>query len=120
MIAGKALEMAADLALKGQVHAVVTAPISKLALNFADYVYQGHTEFFAEKAGVEDVVMILLSGQFRVGLVTMHCALSEVAQLLTSEKILRKLQIANQDLQTRFKIAKPRIGVTALRFEVFA
>ena len=114
MIAGKALEMALKLALTGEAQAVVTAPISKEALNLAGYSYPGHTEFFAENTKVEDVVMILLSGGFRVGLVTTHCALSEVAQLLTSEKILRKLQIANQDLRTRFKIANPRIAVAAL------
>ncbi|MCH7756308.1 4-hydroxythreonine-4-phosphate dehydrogenase PdxA, partial [candidate division KSB1 bacterium] len=67
-----------------------------------------------ENTRVEDVVMILLSDRFRVGLVTTHCALSEVAQLLTSERILRKLQIASQDLHTRFKVTNPRIAVAAL------
>jgi len=114
MIAGKALEMALELALTGEARAVVTAPISKESLNLAGYSYPGHTEFFAEKTRVEDVVMILMSDGFRVGLVTTHCALSEVAQLLTSKKIVRKLQIANQDLQRRFKITNPRIAVAAL------
>jgi len=114
MIAGKALEMALELALTGEARAVVTAPISKESLNLAGYSYPGHTEFFAEKTRVEDVVMILMSGGFRVGLVTTHCALSEVAQLLSCKKIVRKLQIANQDLQTRFKITNPRIAVAAL------
>ncbi len=114
MIAGKALKMALKLALTGEARAVVTAPISKEALNLAGYPYPGHTEFFAENTRVEDVLMILLSGGFRVGLVTTHCALSEVTQLLTSERILRKLRIANQDLQARLKIKSPKIAVAAL------
>lgn len=113
-IAGKALEMALKLVLTGEARAVVTAPISKEALNSAGYAYPGHTEFFAEKTKVEDVLMILMGCGFRVGLVTTHCALAEVVQLLTSERILRKLQIANQDLRTRFKITNPRIAVAAL------
>ncbi|MCH8874624.1 4-hydroxythreonine-4-phosphate dehydrogenase PdxA [candidate division KSB1 bacterium] len=114
MIAGKALEMALKLALTGEARAVVTAPISKEALNLAGYPYPGHTEFFAENTRVEDVLMILMGSGFRVGLVTTHCALSEVAQLLSSERILRKLRIANQDLRARFKIKSPKIAVAAL------
>ncbi|MFQ5675705.1 MAG: 4-hydroxythreonine-4-phosphate dehydrogenase PdxA [bacterium] len=114
MIAGQALEQALELADKGVLSALVTAPISKEALHLAGYNYPGHTEFLAEKSNVDDVVMVLLSGNFRVALVTTHCPLSEVPQRLSVEKIVRKLQILDKDLSNRFRINKPKIAVAAL------
>jgi 4-hydroxythreonine-4-phosphate dehydrogenase len=113
-VAGKALEAAADLAITKQVEAVVTAPISKKVFYLAGYHYPGQTEFFAAKTQTDEVVMVLLSENFRVGLVTTHCPLSEVSALLSGEAILRKIQIFSRDLQKRFGIARPRIAVAAL------
>lgn len=113
-IAGRALEMAIDMALKKTVDAIVTAPISKIAFNLAGYDYPGHTEFLAVQTHTKDYVMVLLSGDLRVGLVTTHCPISKVPKLLSKEKILNKLQTLNHDLINRFNINNPRIAVTAL------
>ncbi len=113
-VAGKALEVAAELAMMKQVEAVVTAPISKKVFHLAGYDYPGQTEFFAARTQTTDVVMVLLSENFRVGLATTHCPLSKVSALLDQEKILRKVQIFHRDLQIRFGIVHPRIAVAAL------
>ncbi|MFQ5823529.1 MAG: 4-hydroxythreonine-4-phosphate dehydrogenase PdxA [bacterium] len=113
-IAGWALQKAINLALKRKVDAIITAPISKKAFNLAGYDYPGHTEFLADKTQTEDVVMVLMCGDFRVGLVTTHCPISTVSRLLSKEKILQKLQILKRELQNRFKIPNPNIAVCAL------
>ncbi len=113
-IAGQSLKDALNLALERKVEAIVTAPISKQAFNLAGYHFPGQTEFFAVKTKIADVVMVLLSGNFRVGLVTTHCAIKSISYLLNKEKILSKLRILNNDLQNRFNIPEPQIAVTAL------
>ncbi len=113
-LAAQALEFAAKLALQKKVAAVVTAPLSKKSLHLAGYDFPGQTEFLAEKTRAGDVVMVLLSGNFRVGLATTHCAIKEVSARLSREQILRKLKILHEDLQRRFGIPQPRIAVCAL------
>lgn len=112
--AGLNIEKAVALALSGQSNAIVTAPISKQALNLAGYSYKGHTEFLAERTGAGNVVMMLLSGDFRVALATTHCPLSEVAAQLNRDMLVNKLKVLFQDLKIRFGLQRPQIGVAAL------
>src|SRR5690606_2522531 len=74
---GGAMAMAAvargcDLCLGGDADALVTAPISKEAIQMAGYAFPGHTEFLAERTGAERFAMMLVSGGLRVALVTIH------------------------------------------------
>ena len=64
--------------------------------------------------GVKDVVMLMVANDFRIGLVTEHVSVAQVAGQLTKERILNKLQVLNQSLQKDFGIDKPRIAVLAL------
>lgn len=113
-IAGSALEVAASLARDRVVDAVVTAPVSKKAFNMAGYPYPGQTEFFAARFHTDAIVMILLSGEFRVALATTHCALASVSELLSTEVVLTKLTTLAKDLRERFEIAEPQIAMAAL------
>lgn len=113
-VAGWALEAATEMALRGEADAVITAPISKLALKASGLELPGQTELFERLTGTEEVLMVLLSGTFRVGLVTTHCPLSEVAFRISRAKIARKLKIFDGDLRQRFGLAEPRIAVAAL------
>jgi 4-hydroxythreonine-4-phosphate dehydrogenase len=63
---------------------------------------------------VKDVVMLMVANDFRIGLVTEHVSVAQVAGQLTKERILNKLQVLNQSLQKDFGIDKPRIAVLAL------
>lgn len=113
-ISGEALLRAVDWALEGKVHAIVTAPVSKYALSGAGFRYPGQTELIAERCQASDFVMVLLSGNFRVGLVTTHCPLAKVPSLISVEKIINKIKLLDLDLKTRFAITKPHIAVCAL------
>jgi 4-hydroxythreonine-4-phosphate dehydrogenase len=108
------LDHAIDGCLAGKYDAMVTAPVQKSVINDAGIPFTGHTEFLAEKAGVDHVVMMLVGGGLRVALATTHLPLSAVPGAITRDVVIKCLQILDRDLRTRFKIAKPRILVAGL------
>lgn len=109
-----AIQFGIDLCLKKTADALVTAPISKEAIQIAGYNYPGHTEFLAEKTGCSDYMMILVSGNMRVGLVTGHIPVSKISDSLTVESISEKIRIMNHSLKTDFGIPLPRIAIFGL------
>jgi 4-hydroxythreonine-4-phosphate dehydrogenase len=108
------LERAIAGALSGEFQAVVTAPVQKSIIHQAGVAFIGHTEFFAERSGVKQVVMMLAGGGLRVALATTHLPLSAVAAALTSESLETTLRILVADLSRWFGIARPRILVAGL------
>lgn len=106
---------AAVLALKqNEIHGLVTAPIHKKNVQSAEFNFTGHTPFLKSVFGVNDVVMLLYAGNFRVALLTEHIPVSEVVGHISKESILRKLNILNDSLKKDFGIDKPRIAVLGL------
>lgn len=87
--AWEALEEAAHLLNKGELAAVVTAPISKHNMRRVGFAYPGHTEFFAARSGTANFAMLLTGGPLTVALVTIHVPLRDVPGLLTVEEIVR-------------------------------
>ncbi|AML53131.1 4-hydroxythreonine-4-phosphate dehydrogenase PdxA [Falsihalocynthiibacter arcticus] len=109
------IKKAVKLVQSGQASAVCTNPIHKKALkDGAGFAFPGHTEFLADLAGVERVVMLLACDQLRVVPVTIHIALSEVPKQLTPELLRETLRITSAGLQRDFGIANPRIAVAGL------
>jgi 4-hydroxythreonine-4-phosphate dehydrogenase len=104
---------AARLCLDGRVDAMATAPINKEAMNRAGILHPGHTELLAELTGTSDFVMMLAGDRLRVALVTIHEALADVPQLVTTDKILATIRITHRDLDRYFG-KNPRIAVLAL------
>lgn len=104
----------------GWFEAVVTAPLQKSTINDAGVKFSGHTEYYAEKTGTPQVVMMLagpqaLGGeQLRVALATTHLPLKDVSAALTQDGLARVLDIIDADLKTKFGIAAPRILVCGL------
>jgi len=94
--------------------ALVTAPISKEAMNLAGYKYPGQTEMLASLADTEHVIMLLLSRRMRVGLVTTHLPISKVAKSVTTEKVFEKIETLHLSLKNDFRIKNPTIAVLAL------
>ena len=113
-IAGKALARSAEWARAGKVQAIVTGPVSKLALSQAGYHYPGQTEFLAEHLGARAFAMIMISGKFRVALATTHLPLRQVPAALNQSLLLEKLHVVNDELKNRFRLTRPRIAVTGL------
>ena len=97
-----------------QIERLVTAPIHKKNIQSAEFTYTGHTPFLKSMFGMNDVVMMLCAGDFRVALVTEHVPVADVAKHITKEAILSKLVIINKSLQRDFGIDKPRIAVLGL------
>ena len=97
-----------------QIDGLVTAPIHKKNIQSPEFSFTGHTPYLKSIFGVNDVVMMLCAGNFRVALVTEHIAVAEVAKHITKEKILSKLNLVHQSLQKDFGIDKPRIAVLGL------
>ncbi|MET0505930.1 MAG: 4-hydroxythreonine-4-phosphate dehydrogenase PdxA [Luteibacter sp.] len=107
------LATAADGCLRGDFDAVVTGPVQKSSINEGGVAFSGHTEFFAERAGAE-VVMMLASPDLRVTLATTHLPLSAVPAAITAERLERTLRIVARSLSQGFGIARPRIAVLGL------
>jgi 4-hydroxythreonine-4-phosphate dehydrogenase len=93
-MAARAIEAAAGLALQGGVDGIVTAPISKTALQAAGYPYPGHTEFLGHLAGVPETKMLFVGGPFRILLATVHLALRRVSDALTVDGLARTIEFA--------------------------
>ena len=86
----------------------------KSIINDAGQAFSGHTEFFRDVSGVDEVVMMLATNDLRVALVTTHLPLRQVADAITAERLERVIRILHQDLQRFFKLPAPRILVAGL------
>ena len=109
-----------DLAIRGQVRGVVTAPISKAPLYEAGFKFPGHTEFLAALTadvpmdGTRGPVMMLTSGDLRAVLVTIHVPIAKVASALTQEAIIHTAMVTAQAMIRDYGIAKPRLVLAGL------
>ena len=108
------LDRAIDGCLRGEYHAMVTAPVQKSVINDAGIAFTGHTEYLAARANAQHVVMMLVGGGLRVALATTHLPLAQVPAAITRDNLGRTFRVLHQDLQKRFRIARPRILVAGL------
>lgn len=108
------LDRACDGCRQQHFAAMVTAPVHKGIINDAGVPFSGHTEYLADRLGVELVVMLLASGPLRVALVTTHLPLRAVADAITDHRLERIIRIVNHDLRSRFGLAQPRLAVLGL------
>ena len=109
----EALRRASADLKSGELDALVTAPFDKQAVQSDDFRFTGHTEYFGAEFGGEPL-MILCSDVLRVGLVTKHLPVSEIASHITKEAIVRDLHLFRRSLKEDFGIVEPRIAVMAL------
>lgn len=111
-----ALEQAVKDVKKGLLNAIVTAPINKDNAQGERFNFSGHTEFFANHFGVknEDCLMFMVHEGLRIGLVTNHLPVNQIAPALSKELIIRKIKIMTQSLRRDFGVVKPKIAVLSL------
>ena len=93
------VERAVALAQAGEIRGIVTAPINKEALAAAGVPHAGHTEILAALSGTRDFAMLLMGKDLRVIHVTTHVPLSRVPELVTRERVLRTIRLAQQALE---------------------
>ena len=110
----KAIRCACDELKEGLIDALVTAPVDKLSIHSEEFPFKGHTEFLAKEFGGGESLMFMVSELLRVGLVTDHEPLRNVAALVTREKVEGKLKLMENSLRKDFGIRKPRIAVLGL------
>ncbi len=104
---------ACDLAMAGEVDAVVTAPLNKAAMHLAGFDYAGHTELLTERTGAKRVSMLLIGPNLRIVHVSTHVALEEAIARVTPQRVEDVIQIAH-DACRALGIARPRIAVAGL------
>lgn len=106
--------VAATKALKeGVVDVLVTAPINKYNIQSETFKFPGHTDYLDQELE-GNALMMMVQDNLRVGLLTDHIPLSEVASHLTEELIEQKIQTIKQSLIQDFSINKPKIAVLGL------
>ncbi|MGP8216297.1 MAG: 4-hydroxythreonine-4-phosphate dehydrogenase PdxA [Bacteroidia bacterium] len=114
LYAVKSLQMACEALEKNKIEALVTAPINKHNTKSDSFPYSGHTQYLDERFGKGNSLMMLMSDDLKVALVTEHIPVSEVAASISTEKILKKLNTLNKTLKEDFSITKPKIAVLGL------
>jgi 4-hydroxythreonine-4-phosphate dehydrogenase len=108
------LQRATDDLMRGAIDALVTAPINKDTIQNEEFNFPGHTEYLQSRDGADESLMFLVSDTLKVGVVTGHIPLANVAQSISSEKILAKLKLMDASLRNDFWIRKPKIAVLGL------
>ncbi len=113
-ISGLAIQTAVELLHKYEFDALVTAPISKKAFNLGGFQYSGHTEMITHLCKVHDSVMVMLHPKLKIGFASTHPPIKDVAGILGTEMLSRKLEICFKALKNDFALRNPSIGVLAL------
>jgi 4-phospho-D-threonate 3-dehydrogenase / 4-phospho-D-erythronate 3-dehydrogenase len=105
---------AVDLALSGDVDAVVSGPVNKQGLRMAGYDFPGQTEYFRHLTGAGPTFTILAGGPMRVALLSTHVSLREALELVTRDRVEDVIRRLDAALREAFGIEGPRIGVAGL------
>ena len=100
---------------KGLIDVLVTAPVNKHNVqDAANFPFTGHTGYLAEKFGIKSYLMLMVGENLRIGVVTEHIAVNQIAGSLTTELISEKVTILEESLRKDFDIRKPRIALLGL------
>jgi len=110
----KSLEAVVNDLASTKVDVLVTLPINKEAMRLGKFNHPGHTEYLADFANVDEVLMLLVAGDLRVGMCTGHIALKDVASALDTKIIVEKARLMHDSLSKDFGIAQPRIAILGL------
>jgi 4-hydroxythreonine-4-phosphate dehydrogenase len=104
---------AVDAAMKGEVEAIATAPVNKLAFSQAGLPWKGHTDLLAHLCGTPRVAMMFHAPELKVVLMTVHVPLREVPSLITPELVAQTIDLTCAALP-QFGIIKPRLAIAGL------
>jgi 4-phospho-D-threonate 3-dehydrogenase / 4-phospho-D-erythronate 3-dehydrogenase len=110
----KSLIAAAAALKENKIHGLVTAPIHKKNTQSKDFTFTGHTPYLKHVFGVKDVLMLMVADNIKVGLVTEHVPVQELAKHITREGIVSKLHLMKESLLKDFGVEKPKIAVLGL------
>lgn len=109
----KSLKAATKALKENKVDVLVTAPIDKHNIQSESFKFPGHTDYLSKELGGKSL-MFMITEELKVGLLTDHIPVSEVAQLITPERIEEKVSLMMESLKKDFGISKPKIGVLGI------
>lgn len=109
-----AIRLSYVLASKNKVDAIITAPISKTAVNLAGINYPGHTEMYADWTGAKNFLMTFLSEKINAGLVTIHEPVKKIPGLINAKNLSEKINISAEMLINDLNIKSPKIALLGL------
>ena len=116
--AGKAallsLKKVVEDAKEGLIDGFVTGPIDKNTIHGEDFPYRGHTEYLTQAFEAGESLMLMVGNDLKVGLVTEHVPVKEIASFITKERVELKIRLLEMSLKKDFHIAKPKIAILGL------
>ena len=111
----EALEAGVEALKEGYIDVLVTAPISKEAVQSESFSFPGHTEFLSARIGEgQDAMMILCNDELRVALQTVHIPITKIAESISKDKVIESVEKFSKTLKQDFGIVKPTIAVLSL------
>jgi 4-hydroxythreonine-4-phosphate dehydrogenase len=119
-VAARSIERAVEMALTGDVHAIVTGPLHKPSLHAAGWDVPGQTEMLAELAGVDRVGMLMAAERTRLGaplrvlLATTHLPLRGVPDAVDVELLVGQTRLLDHALRTDWRFERPSVALCAL------
>ncbi len=113
-LAISSVRLATEAALRGDIAAIVTAPLNKHHAHLAGFKFPGHTEYLAALTGTKTYRMMMAGPTLKVTLATIHEPLAKVPGLLTIQNLLETITLTHRELRRLFKIKKPKIAVAGL------
>lgn len=109
----KSLEAATTALKEGHIDVLVTAPINKHTIQSDNFKFPGHTDYLARELNGESL-MFMITEELKVGLLTDHVAVKDVAATITPQLIEKKIGIISKTLQQDFRISQPKIAVLGI------
>lgn len=109
-----ALKQSIKDVMDGYIQNIVTAPIDKYSVQNTDFDFRGHTEFFAKKFEIETHMMLMVSDEMKIGMVTTHIPVNQISESINADLIISKAQMLKQSLEEDFLIKNPKIAVLGL------
>ncbi len=109
----KSLEAATKALKNDEIDVLVTAPINKATIQSDNFSFPGHTDYLAKELEGESL-MLMITDNLKVGLLTDHVALKDIASVITPELIQKKIKIIQQTLKQDFRVEKPKIAVLGI------
>jgi 4-hydroxythreonine-4-phosphate dehydrogenase len=110
----EALKLAVNDLKSNKINVVVTAPITKENTTSEHFPFPGHTEYFASEFNTDQYLMLMVSGNLRIGTVTGHIPLANVKEKITEELITSKINVLHESLIRDFGISRPKIALLGL------
>lgn len=113
-MAFNSLERAVEDLRKRKINVLVTAPINKDNIQSDKFQFAGHTDYLAQTFDVDNYLMLMVQQDLRIGVITGHIPLKDVAKSISTELIQKKIAVLKHSLEYDFGIRKPKIAILGL------